>query len=173
MIPAMKKKTVVSGASLLVLLLFAHACGGDGGQGEQEAAPEPAAEPAPAQPAAGAASVTILSPTEGETVAGPNVLVRLAANGVTIVPAANHDPGTGHHHIFIDRDPTPLQDTIPAGVADIRHLGQGQTEFLVEGLTPGEHRFIAVVADWSHVPLVPPAADTVRFTVAASPPELD
>jgi hypothetical protein len=159
-----------SAAMLGALLLTAPLAGCAGDDAAESA---PADTSAPATPAAGAPTVSILSPTEGEVVAGPNVLVRLGATGVTIVPAANHDPGTGHHHIFVDRDPTPLTDTIPAGVSDIRHLGQGQTEFLVEGLAPGEHRFIAVIANWAHVPLDPPAVDTVRFTVAPPAPQPD
>jgi hypothetical protein len=153
--------------SLALLLALAAGCGpeGDGAANDGPAADAPAAAAAPTEPA----QVEILSPTEGEVVTGPDVLVRLGATGVTITAAAIHDPGTGHHHIFIDRDPTPLQDTIPAGVADIRHLGQGQTEFLIEDLEPGEHRFIAVIAHWTHIPLDPPAMDTVHFTVVAPP----
>jgi hypothetical protein len=155
-------------ALLASLLAFAQACGGDGGSAA-DAPPSSATPPAAAASGSEPARVEILSPTEGEVVTGPNVLVRLAATGVTITAAANHDPGTGHHHIFIDRDPTPLGDTIPSGVADIRHLGQGQTEFMIEDLEPGEHRFIAVIAHWTHVPLDPPAMDTVHFTVVAPP----
>ena len=170
----MKTHTMLTQASLVLLLTVSQACGGDTGQ--EEAAPDSAAAPAdaPAAAPAGGATVTILAPNEGESVVGPNVTVRLGASGVTIVPAANHDPGTGHHHIFVDRDPTPMGDTIPAGVTDIRHLGQGQTELTLDGLAPGEHRLIAVIANWAHVPLNPPAVDTVRFTVTAPPsPELD
>ena len=53
----------------------------------------------------------------------------LGASGVTITSADVHEPGTGHHHIFVDRDLTPLDDTIPAGVPGIIHMGRGQTEF--------------------------------------------
>ena len=118
------------------------------------------------------ASVTIIAPLEGAEVTGPDVLVRLGASEVTITSADVHEPGTGHHHIFVDRDLTPLDDTIPAGVPGIIHMGRGQTEFLVEGLEPREHRLIAVIAEWTHVPLSPPAVDTVRFTVV-QPPERD
>ena len=113
------------------------------------------------------ASVWFISPVEGAELTGPNLLVRLGASGVRITSADIHEPGTGHHHIFVNRDLTPLDDTIPAGVSGIRHLGRGQTELLVEGLQPGEHRLIAVIAEWSHVPLNPPAVDTVRFTLLA------
>jgi hypothetical protein len=111
------------------------------------------------------ARVSIEFPTEGAEVEGPDVMVRLGAANVRIVSADIHEAGTGHHHIFVNTDVTPLSDTIPAGVPGIIHMGQGQTEFLVTGLEPGEHRLIAVLADHAHVPLDPPAVDTVRFRV--------
>ena len=110
-------------------------------------------------------SVEILEPADAALVTGPDVRVRLAARGVEIAPASDEREGTAHHHLFIDRDLTPLGDTIPSGVTGILHLGRGQTEFLLQGLGAGEHTVIAVLADRAHVPLDPPARDTVRFTV--------
>ena len=110
------------------------------------------------------AKVKITAPLNGATVSGP-VKVTLAATGVEIVPATVERPGTGHHHLFVDRDVTPGNDTIPRGVTGIIHLGRGQTEFVLDSLKPGPHRVIAVVAAWNHVPLQPLVVDTVRFTV--------
>lgn len=110
------------------------------------------------------AKVKITAPANGATVSGP-VKVTLVATGVEIVPATVERPGTGHHHLFVDRDVTPVNDTIPKGVTGIIHLGRGQTEFVLDSLKAGPHRVIAVVAAWSHVPLQPLVADTVRFTV--------
>src|SRR5947209_8110185 len=121
------------------------------------------AKAAPEKPAA-KASVKITSPARGATVSGP-VKATLQATGVEIVPASDERPGTGHHHLFLDRDVTPMNDTIPRGVTGIIHLGRGQTEFVFDSLKPGPHRVIAVVADWKHIPLKPPVVDTVRFTV--------
>ena len=112
-----------------------------------------------------AASVEILRPTDGAVLADANVRVVLRARGVEIAPVAAGREGTAHHHLFVNRDVTPLSDTIPAGVLGILHLGGGETEFVLEELEPGEHRVIALLADRFHVPLDPPAADTVRFTV--------
>lgn len=126
-----------------------------------------ACDPGPGEPA----EVWFISPTEGQEVEGPDVLVRLGAGNIRIVSADVHEPGTGHHHIFVNTDLTPLDDTIPSGVPGIIHMGQGQTEFLVRDLEAGEHTLIAVLADHAHVPLDPPAIDTVRFTVVA--PESD
>lgn len=113
-------------------------------------------------------AVTITSPSEGETVTGP-VRVTLAAQHVEIAPAADVRPGTGHHHLFLDRDPTPAANPIPAGVIDIIHLGRGQTEFTFDSLAPGPHRIVAVLADHGHVPLRRARADTVTFVVGAQP----
>ena len=110
------------------------------------------------------ARVKITSPRDGATVSAP-VKVTLAATGVRIVPATVERPGTGHHHLNVDHDVTLNGDTIPKGTAGIIHLGRGQTEFVLDSLTPGPHRIIAVVADWRHIPLNPLVADTVRFTV--------
>jgi uncharacterized protein DUF4399 len=109
--------------------------------------------------------VRITEPADGATVAGPRVRVLLEAAGVEIAPAAEQRQGTAHHHLFFDVDVTPLQDTIPAGVTGIIHLGRAQTEFTFDSVAPGAHRVIAVLADPWHVPIKPPAMDTVRITV--------
>lgn len=115
--------------------------------------------------AARPATVAFVEPADGAVLSGSDVRIVLAVSGVEIAPAAVERAGTGHHHLFVDHDLTPLSDTIPAGVTGILHLGQGQTEFLLRELAPGEHRVIALLANWAHVPLSPPAVDTVRFTV--------
>ncbi len=109
-------------------------------------------------------TVKITSPQNGATVTVP-VKVTLQATGVKIVPATVERPGTGHHHLFVDHDLKWISDTIPKGTAGIIHLGRGQTEFVLDSLTPGPHRIIAVLADWRHIPLNPLVADTVTFTV--------
>ena len=113
----------------------------------------------------GSARVDIIEPADGAVVNSRDVRVVLVAAGVEIASAAEERSGTAHHHLFIDRNLTLPGDTIPAGVTGIRHLGRGQTEFVVLGLAPGTHRVIAVLADWAHLPLDPLATDTVRFTV--------
>ena len=58
-----------------------------------------------------------------------------------------------------------MDEPIPAGQPGVVHLGGGQTEYVIEGLAPGEHRVIAVLGDWAHVPVETVSADTVTFTV--------
>lgn len=111
------------------------------------------------------ASVTIDTPTAGDTVRGAAVHVTLSAGGVELAPAADERPGTAHHHLFLDVDPGPLDQKIPSGVTGIVHLGRAQTEYHWDSVAAGPHRIIAVLADWQHVPLASAAIDTVRFVV--------
>jgi hypothetical protein len=116
---------------------------------------------------AGSATVTLVSPMDGSEVVGPDVHVMFQVTGLQLAPAGTIEPGTGHHHLFLDTEMTALDQPIPVGMPGIVHLGQAQTEHHFEGITPGQHRLIAVVADGAHIPLNPPVVDTVVFTVTA------
>lgn len=109
-------------------------------------------------------TVRITSPKNGATVSNP-VTIKLVATGARIVAASDSSKGSTHHHLFVDHDLTWLNDTIPMGSPGIIHLAGGQTEFVLDSLTPGRHRVIALLARWDHVPLYPLVADTVVFTV--------
>ena len=111
---------------------------------------------------------TIQTPTEGETLAGPTVTVALGVANVELAPAADNRPGTAHHHLFLDVDPTPLGVAIPQGEG-ITHLGGAQTAWRYNSLARGPHRLIAVLADPAHVPLAKGKADTVNFIVGPWP----
>jgi len=142
-------------------LSLAVACGG----GEQAEDAEMAAAPAEEMPAEPAVTVRITQPEEGATV-GPDVLVVMETEGIEIVSITPPVVGTGHHHLYVDVDLTPLSDMIPQNDPQIIHMGDGSTEYALEGLAPGEHRLIAVVANPAHIPLDPPVVDTLHFTVA-------
>lgn len=111
-------------------------------------------------------AVTIDTPAAGDTVRGSAVHVTLSARGIELAPAAEERAGTAHHHLFLDVDTGPLDQEIRAGITGIIHLGRAQTEFHWDSVAAGPHRIIAVLADWRHVPLVPPVTDTVQFVVA-------
>lgn len=152
-------------SSIAVALAGAVVLGGCAAEeGAEEAAPmEEAVEQMEAAPA----TVAIVTPADGSEVVGSEVHVTFEVSGVQIAAAGTADPGTGHHHLFLDTDLTPLDQAIPMEVAGIVHLGQAQTEHHFTDLAPGEHRIIAVIADGAHVPLNPPVVDTVTFTVVA------
>ena len=110
------------------------------------------------------ASVQIVLPDEGPFEEGSSVMVTLEVSGLTIEPAGTTDPGTGHHHLMIDRDLPVGGLPIPSFQGQV-HLGQGQLEYEIEGLDAGEHVVIAVVGNGTHIPLDPWVVDTVRFVI--------
>ena len=147
--------------SALSALAFAVvvACGG---ADDPDAAAETSASAGATTPTR---SVEILSPASGDTVQGPSVVVRLQANGFTVVAAGDTTPNSGHHHLFLDRDVSEAGLPIPIEPGFIVHLGTGTAEYTLENVPPGEHRLIAVVGDAAHIPLQPLVVDTVRFVV--------
>ena len=145
-----------SGWRVLTLLLMA--CGG-------EPAPEPPAAEQPATPVPPARRVEITAPLEGDTVVGPAVTIRFEAHGFTVVPAGDTTSNSGHHHIFLDRDPSPPGSPIPAEPNFIVHVGTGADSVVIAQVAPGQHRLIAVVGDGAHVPVEPALVDTVTFFV--------
>jgi len=149
-------------ASVLASTLIWSACGGSDSPPNESAVPDDAAA------APDAARVTIVQPADGASVPEGPVEVVLQVEGVVIAPAGTMDEGTGHHHLIVDAD--VVSWTEPIGVEEGRfiHMGQAQTSFTLEGLAPGEHRLIAVVADGVHVPLDPPVSDTVHITVTGA-----
>ena len=136
-----------------VLSIASSGCGGEAEPPRQEPAEEEAVRTA-----------VILTPAEGDTLAGPDVLVQLAAEGIELQPAGTDLPNTGHLHLYINHDLTPEGEPIPSE-AGIVHLGKAQTEHLLTGLTPGDYTVIAVIGDHLHVRIPGVATDTVRITV--------
>lgn len=116
--------------------------------------------------ASGPPTVRITGPADGEVVVGPAVHVTLAVSGIALAPVSEQRAGTAHHHLYLDVDLGSLTQPVPFGVPGVIHLGNAQSEFHWDSVAPGPHRIIALLADPAHLPLAPPAADTVRFTVA-------
>lgn len=110
------------------------------------------------------ASVNIASPADGDTVSLPFTL-HLAVEGVEVVAAnGTSEPGKGHHHLIIDGDEP--SDTLPLMPAPIViHMGNGATERVLDSLSPGPHRIVAVFADGMHVPMRSVKRDTITVIV--------
>ena len=112
-------------------------------------------------------SVRITGPSEGDTITGNAVHITLGATGIEIAPAADARPETAHHHLYLDADFPAVEAAIPMGLGGVVHLGQAQTDYHWENVTPGPHRIIAVLADPGHIPLRPWVTDTVNIVVVA------
>jgi len=162
------KRTLSSAVSIL-LVAGIGACGGSGDSGTEGT---PAVETATSAPSdstspdeMAAPSVEILEPAGGSTVDGPDVRVVLGIEGMQIRPAGDTTPHSGHHHLLLDHDLPDPTAPIPSIPGQVIHMGDGSSEYVFEGVQPGEHRIIAVVGDLAHVPLQPWVVDTVVFTV--------
>ncbi|MDH3733935.1 MAG: DUF4399 domain-containing protein [Gemmatimonadota bacterium] len=153
--------TAVAGLSLAIALT---SCGG---QASDEApSAETAATPSPAAaPDEGPPAVTIDSPADGAVLESANVDVTLSVRGIEIAPVAEGRMETAHHHLFLDVEVTSLDQPVPQDNPQIVHMGDGRSSHTFEGLGPGPHRLIAVLADLGHVPLSPLVSDTIDFRV--------
>lgn len=145
---------------LLSALILAPIACADAPPAEEPAQENPTEAEAPAAP-----RVFIDAPAAGSEIDGPAVEVTLRVENMTIVPAGQQDPNSGHHHLFLDEDVSAAGVPMPAVIGRIVHMGDGSTTYRFENVEPGEHRLIAVIGDWQHVPLVPSVEDTVVFTV--------
>jgi hypothetical protein len=114
--------------------------------------------------------VTITSPTNGQTVSGPDVTVNIQVTGTTLVPAASATKLEDMHvHYLLDVDPAPyLSGTtpIPAGNPNIVHGAALSNTFA--GVAPGQHRVTVILGLSDHRAVQPPVAPSVTFTVAGA-----
>ncbi|MBO6835321.1 MAG: DUF4399 domain-containing protein [Alphaproteobacteria bacterium] len=106
------------------------------------------------QPPPPGARVFFANLKDGDTVKSPFV-VQFGAEGVKVVKAGITLPGTGHHHLLIDRELTDDDKgfSIPADDNHL-HFGGAQTEVELS-LPPGQYTLQLVFGDGDHVPYDP------------------
>ena len=148
-------------AYLPVLFAFAafSGCSDDAGEADVAAPASPAAESEAAPPALSrtpapaGARVFFITPSDGETVSSP-VRVVFGIEGMSVAPAGDDTPDSGHHHLLIDTGLPELGMPIPADDRHI-HFGDGSTETEI-ALEPGEHTLQLLLGDHRHIPHDPP-----------------
>jgi hypothetical protein len=119
-------------------------------------------------PSPAGAKVYFLNIKDGDTVSNP-VVVRFGLTGMGVAPAGlqgDATVGTGHHHLLINKELTgaALKEVIPMDDQH-RHFGKGQTETSIT-LPAGTHTLQLVLADWTHIPHVPPVmSERIKITV--------
>ena len=120
------------------------------------------AQELPITPAPEGAKVTIISPSDGDTVE-KEFSVIFGLEGMGVAPAGIDVEGTGHHHLLVDQSELPAQGK-PMGNPPL-HFGKGQTQTTLM-LEPGTHTLQLIVGDKFHVPHNPPiVSDVVTITV--------
>ena len=113
-------------------------------------------------PAPEGAKVTIISPSDGDTVE-KEFKVIFGLEGMGVAPAGIDAKGTGHHHLLVNQSEVPAQGK-PMGNPPL-HFGKGQTQTTLT-LEPGTHTLQLIVGDKFHVPHNPPIiSDVITITV--------
>jgi uncharacterized protein DUF4399 len=85
-----------------------------------------------------------------------------------VAPAGSDRENSGHHHLLIDTELSPLNQPIPNDFNHL-HFGAGQTEAEIT-LKPGEHTLQLLMGDKDHVPHTPPVmSQRIRVRVEGTP----
>jgi hypothetical protein len=119
-------------------------------------------------PSPAGSKVYFLNLKDGDTVSNP-VVIKFGLTGMGVAPAGlqgDATAGTGHHHLLINTELTgaALKEVIPMDDKH-RHFGKGQTEATIT-LPAGTHTLQLVLADWTHIPHVPPVmSERIKITV--------
>jgi hypothetical protein len=130
---------------------------------ESAATPGAAAPLPPRSLSPAGATVAILSPRNGDVVSSP-VKVVFDLQGMTLAPAGDPTPNSGHHHLLVDVPAPDLGQPIPKDEQHL-HFGKAQTEAEIT-LTPGQHTLQLLLGDSNHVPHNPPVMSTpITITV--------
>lgn len=110
-----------------------------------------------------AASVELVDPVEGSTVAGA-VELAMTAEGITIEPAGDVRDDAGHFHVIADADCVDEGEAVPRD-ADHVHFGDGAEDGTIY-LGPGEHELCLQVGDGEHRAL--DVTDRISLTVGVT-----
>ena len=107
--------------------------------------------------------LAIVAPSDGATISGDSVELKLEVGGLTVVAADGDTSGkSGHFHVFVDQDPVAVGAVIPK-VPGVVHSASNPV--VVPDLSKGDHRLVVVVGDGAHQRLDFPTAE-VDITLA-------
>ena len=101
----------------------------------------------PSEMQAASGRVYFANLNNGDTVSNP-VALEFGVEGMTVRPAGELTPGTGHHHLLIGSDSIVTGDVVPANDRHI-HYGKGQTADTVV-LPKGKTKIALQFADGAH-----------------------
>lgn len=113
--------------------------------------------------------LTIVSPKQKTTVAGPKVMIQVDVKGLALVAAGSPlKGGEGHLHFFID---VPAKNVKVGAMIPLDttlryvHAGKEPYDRREIALAPGRHRITVVAANSAHLRLAEPKPVSVTFTV--------
>lgn len=109
-----------------------------------------------------AQSVWFVEPKDGSTVTSP-FKVAFGVKGMSVAPAGDIKPDSGHHHLLINLGPIPAGEAIPVDSTHL-HFGKAQTEAEIT-LPPGNYKLTMQFANGAHVSYGPSMAASINVTV--------
>lgn len=107
-------------------------------------------------------SVEFIEPKDGDTV-GTSFIAKFKVTGMTVSPAGEAKPGTGHHHLLINAADFAENAIIPFDNQH-KHFGKGQTETEVV-LPPGKYKLTLQFANGEHKSYGEKLRKTIEITV--------
>jgi len=133
--------------ALGLALVLLGACGSDAGSEPPTPSSSLSVIPRPAS----TAKVTVLSPTNGETVQAGSVPLRVDLTGAELVPAASTDlqPDEGHLHVILDDELLDMTSDLRGTLPDV---------------SPGNHLLRIEFVASDHAPFDPRVVADVTFT---------
>lgn len=169
------KRRSIRALALLAATITAAACGKKAAEPVAATAAAadaaPAADPGAALAVPEGATLTLAEPTDGAIAVVPpgqdkaKVHVKFDIRGMEVRPAGAIVAGTGHHHLMINEEGTPLGQAVPKNATNI-HYGKGETEADVE-LSPGRYRLTAQFANGAHLSYGDKLRATIHLVVEA------
>jgi hypothetical protein len=146
----MRRTRTIETIAVAAALALAACGGGSSGTSGPTGGSGPTGTPTASGPRpASTAQLTIVSPTEGQTIDGGTVALKVDLQGAEIVPATttNIVPDEGHLHVILDEQlismTADLEQTIP-DVGPGEHLLK--VEFVASDHIPFDPRVIAAVS---------------------------
>jgi|SRR6516165_2582625 len=106
--------------------------------------------------------VFFIEPSDGATVANP-FTVKFGLEGLSLKPAGDESPDSGHHHLIIDGGPLDEDIVVPFNDKSI-HFGKAQTETQLT-LPPGTHTLTLQFANGGHLSYGPALSATIHVNV--------
>lgn len=100
------------------------------------------------------AQVYFIWPADGAVIAHGKFWLRMGLRNMGVAPKGSKVAKTGHHHLLIDTELPPMDETIPNDRNHL-HFGAGETEARLE-LPSGKHTLQLLLGDQDHVPHDPP-----------------
>jgi hypothetical protein len=148
----MRSRAALPRGAMAAVLALAVAVGGAACSSEASPAPSSSSRPPAAARPTSTARLSIVSPRNGEALAGPAVPLKVSLEGATITAATstNLRPDEGHLHVILDDRLVSMTSGLRENIPDVK---------------PGPHLLRVEFVASDHAPFDPRVVQQVAFEV--------